>query len=173
MGTRVRKFALTAHVTCSVGWLGSVLSFLALAVAGITSSDAQVLRGVYVAMEFLAWFVILPLSLCSLVTGIVQALGTTWGLFRHYWVLAKLALNLVATAILLLYMENVTHLADLAERGLLSSDVLHGLRVQAVIHAGGALLLLLAATTLSIYKPRGLTRYGWRKQQELRTAVNA
>jgi hypothetical protein len=121
-------------------------------------------------MEFIAWYVIVPLSIASLLTGLVQALGTTWGLFRHYWVLAKLALNLVSTIILLLYMENVTHRADVAGQGALASGALHGLRVQAVIHSGAALILLLAATTLSVYKPSGLTRYGWRKQQELRAA---
>ncbi len=30
----VRKFALTAHITFSVGWLGAVAGFLALAIAG-------------------------------------------------------------------------------------------------------------------------------------------
>lgn len=170
MAPRVRKFALTVHVTCSVGWMGSVVAFLALAIAGIASGDAQLVRGVYLAMEFIAWFVILPLSVASLLTGLVQALGTNWGLFRHYWVLAKLALNLVSTLVLLLYMENVARLADVAGQGTLASGELHGLRVQAVLHSGAALLLLLAATTLSVYKPRGLTRYGWRKQHDLRAA---
>ena len=32
------KAALTAHVTVSVGWLGAVEAFLALAVAGLTSA---------------------------------------------------------------------------------------------------------------------------------------
>jgi hypothetical protein len=170
LAPRVRKFALTVHVTCSVGWLGSVVAFLALSIAGIASGDAQLVRGVYPVMELTAWFVIVPLSVASLLTGLVQALGTSWGLFRHYWVLAKLALNLVSTGVLLLYMENVTHLADVAGEGTLASGDLHGLRVQAVLHSAAALILLLAATTLSVYKPRGLTRYGWRKQQELRAA---
>ena len=31
--------------------------------------------------------------------------------------------------------------------------------------------VLLVAVTLSVYKPRGMTRYGWRKQQEQRTRL--
>ena len=31
----LRKFALTTHVTSSVGWLGAVGAFLALAIAGV------------------------------------------------------------------------------------------------------------------------------------------
>jgi len=46
----LRKFALTAHVTSSVGWLGAVAGFLALAVAGLTNHDGQLVRGLYLAM---------------------------------------------------------------------------------------------------------------------------
>src|ERR687891_609408 len=93
MAPRFRKFALIAHVTSSVGSLGSVAVFLALAVSGLTSQDAQMVRAAYVAMELSAWYVIVPLVLASLLTGLVQSLGTTWGLFRHFWVLAKLLLT--------------------------------------------------------------------------------
>jgi hypothetical protein len=84
MTPRPRKFALTAHVACSVGWLGADVGFLALAVAGLTSQDAQLVRAAYLAMELTTWFVIVPLAFASLLTGLVQALGTKWGLFRHY-----------------------------------------------------------------------------------------
>ena len=170
MPAGVRKLALTAHLTASVGWLGSVTVFLALAVGGLASADRQLVSAMYLTMEYTAWFVIAPLSLASLFTGLLQALGTPWGLFRHYWVLAKLGLNLFATGILVLYLGSVSYLADRATETGFASGAHRALRVQAVVHAGAALLLLLAATGLSVYKPRGRTRYGWRKQQELRTA---
>ena len=75
---RLRKFVLTVHVTSSVGWLGAVAVFLALSVVGLTSRDAQVVRGVYLAMESAGWAVLVPLSLASLLTGLVQSLGTKW-----------------------------------------------------------------------------------------------
>ncbi len=99
----VRKFELTAHVTSSVGWLGAVVVFMALGVVGLTSQDAQTVRGSYLVMEPITWFVLVPLTLASLLTGLVQSMGTTWGLFRHYWVLFKLLMNIVAAAVLLLY----------------------------------------------------------------------
>jgi hypothetical protein len=167
----LRKLALTAHVTSSVGWLGAVAGFLALAVAGLASEDAQTVRAAYLAMEATGWFVLVPLSLASLLTGIVQSLGTTWGLFRHYWILAKLLINVFATIVLLLFMQTLSSLAGVAGETTLSSDDLDGLRDPSpVLHAGAALLLLLAATTLAVYKPRGMTRYGQRKQHEMRTA---
>jgi hypothetical protein len=89
MAPNLRKLMLTAHVTSSVGWLGAVTSFLALAIVGVTTQDAQIMRAAYLGMELTAWCVIVPLSFASPLSGIVQSLGTTWGLFQHYWVLIK------------------------------------------------------------------------------------
>lgn len=164
MGPSLRKFALTAHVTSSVGWLGAVAAFLVVAVAGLTSQDLQVVRAAYLAMELVGWCIIVPLSFASLVTGLVQALGTTWGLFRHWWVVIKFVLTILATAVLLLHMRPVGHLADVVAQATLERGELRGLRIQLVADAGAAIIVLLIATTLSIYKPRGVTRYGRRKQ---------
>src|SRR4029453_12691139 len=100
---RLRKLALTAHVTASVGWLGAVIAFLALSIAGLTSPDPQTVQGAYLVMELTGWVVLVPLSLGSLATGLVCSLGSTWGLFRHDWVLFKLVINVVAIIVLLLY----------------------------------------------------------------------
>ena len=163
----LRKFALTAHVTSSVGWLGAVVVFLALAVVGLTSQDAQTVRAAYLVMEPAAWLVLVPLALASLLTGIVQSLGTTWGLFRHYWVLFKLLINVFATIVLLMYTQTLSYLAGIAAQTTLPSADLGVLRTPSVVlHAGAALLLLLVATVLAVYKPRGMTRYGRRKQHE-------
>jgi hypothetical protein len=167
----LRKLVFTAHVTSSVGWLGAVAGFLALAVVGVASQDAQLVRAAYLAMEPIGWFVLVPLAFGSLLTGIVQSLGTTWGLFRHYWVLFKLLINVFATVVLLLYMQTLDYFADRAADPASSAGDLGVLRSPSpVIHAGAALLLLLVATTLAVYKPRGLTRYGYRKLQEQRPA---
>src|SRR5919106_5163489 len=114
MSPAVRKFALTAHVTASVGWIGAVLAFLALAIVGITHQDRQTVRGVYLVMEPAAWLVLVPLAFASLLTGVIQGLGTTWGLFRHYWVVFKLLLTVFATLVLLIYMETFRVMASIA-----------------------------------------------------------
>jgi hypothetical protein len=156
---------LTAHITSSVGWLGAVVAYLALAVAALTSQDAQTVRAAWIAMELTGWFVIVPLALASVLIGVVNALGTPWGLFRHYWVLAKFLLTILATIILLLHMPTVSYFAGVAAET--DSVSLGGLRSE-LIHAGGGLLLLLVATVLSVYKPRGMTPYGRCKQHEQR-----
>ena len=84
MTPRLRKFALLAHVTFSVGWLGSVAGYLALAMTGLTSRDDSPARCAYLSMELIGWTVIVPFSLAALLSGLVQSLGTDWGLLRHY-----------------------------------------------------------------------------------------
>lgn len=119
-------------------------------------------------MESVGLFVLVPFSLASLLTGLAQSLGTRWGLFRNYWVLAKLLINLVASLILLMYTQTLASLAELAST---SADLEMLRSPSPVLHAVGGLALLLAAAVLSVYKPRGMTRYGWRKQQEQRQAA--
>src|SRR5712691_1052930 len=166
MPTRVRKFALTAHVTFSVGWLGAVLVFLALSVVGLTSPDAHTVRGAYLVMEPAAWFVLVPLAFASLLTGIIQALGTTWGLFRHYWVLFKLLIAVFVTIVLLIYMETFRFMAGVAADR--SADLAVVRNASPLLHAALALVALLVAAVLAVYKPRGMTRCGWRKEHEQR-----
>ena len=169
MTPRLRKLALTVHVSSSVGWLGAVRAFLGLAVVGLTSHDAQTVRGAYLAMGPAAWYVLVPLAFASLLTGLFQSLGTTWGLFRHYWVLFKLVINVFATLVLLMYMKTFRFMADVAADP--SADLGVVRNASPALHAGAALLLLLVATTLAVYKPRGVTRYGRRKQHEQRTPL--
>jgi hypothetical protein len=154
----LRKFALTAHITVSVGWLGAVVAYLAVAIACLVSQDAQVVRSGYATMELTGWFVLVPLGLAALLTGLAQSLGTEWGLFRHYWVLVKFVLTVGAVTILLLHMPAVGRRSgELGE----------------VVHAGGGLLVLLATTTLSVFKPWGRTGYGRRGQRQRRIGVAA
>jgi hypothetical protein len=157
----LRKFALTAHITSAVGWLGAVVAFLALGVVGLTSEDARTVRGVYLAMEPTAWFVLVPLALASLLTGLVQALGTAWGLFRHYWVLFKLLITLFATIVLLTYMETFSVMADTAADP--NAELAAVRSASPALHAALALLALLVAAVLAVYKPRGMTAYGRRR----------
>jgi len=168
MTPSLRKFALTAHVTSSVGLLGSIAAFLALAIAGLTSQDTQIIRAAYLAMDLTARFVIVPLAFASLLTGFVQSLGTPWGLFRHYWVVAKLLLTTFATIVLLAKMELISYAAHLAAETIFSRADLRTAGMQLAVHAAGGLLVLFVPAILSVYKPRGLTPYGRSEQHAQR-----
>ncbi|MEH1058032.1 DUF2269 domain-containing protein [Micromonospora sp. CPCC 206171] len=159
-----RRAALTVHVTTSVGWLGAVAVFLVLAVAALRSTDPAVIRAGYVAMDLTARLVIVPLALAALTSGLVSSLGTAWGLLRHWWVLIKFGLIVVATAVLLLQLGSIGALADAALGSPLAGGRWWEARMSPVVHAAGGLLVLLTTTVLGIYKPRGVTRYGRRRQ---------
>jgi hypothetical protein len=163
---------ITAHVTFSVGWLGAVAAFLALSIAGLTSRDADVVRGAYLSMDLISRFVVIPMCFAALATGLLQALGTPWGLFRYYWILVKFGLAIFATIALLVHQfvamaEAAKRVSGAAVETLFSAD-LAPLKTELVRAPSLAILLLLVVTTLGVYKPWGLTRYGRRKQQERR-----
>jgi hypothetical protein len=167
MTPRVRRFAFLAHVTFSVGWLGSVVAYLALAVRGLNGKDAVLARSAYLSMELIGWAVIVPLSLATLLSGLVQSLGTEWGLFRHYWITAKFLMASGGSIILLVHMRAVGQMSGFARITSLSEGDFGDLRISLVVHAVGGFLLLVTATVLSIYKPWGMTPYGRRKERSV------
>jgi hypothetical protein len=169
----LRKFALTAHVTSSIGWFGAVAAFLALSIAGMISQNVQLVRAAYLAMDLTTWFVIVPFAFVSLLSGVVSSLGTRWGLFRYYWVLVKLVITILVTIILLIHTRPIDLLAGVATTTAVFSAYPHGAQLQMVIASGGALVVLIVLTALSVYKPRGMTQYGWRKQRKDVAAVDA
>jgi uncharacterized membrane protein len=156
----LRKAVLTTHVVTSVGWLGAVVAYLALDVTAATSRDVELVRTAYGAMELVVVRAIVPLALTAVVVGVVNALGTSWGLLRHWWVVMKLLLTLVATTVLLLKVPTVRVLAEAARSGADPRQL-----PSTLAHSIGGLVVLVVVTLLSTYKPRGLTRYGWRRQQ--------
>jgi hypothetical protein len=169
MTSRLRKAAFLAHVTFSIGWLGSVVAYLALAVSGLSSKDTTLARSAYVSMELIGWSVIVPFSLATLLSGLVQSLGTEWGLFRHYWITVKFLLSAVGSVILLFHMRVLGQMSGVARTPTLSMGDFGDIRTQLVVHAVGGLLLLVAATVLSVYRPWGMTPYGRRQHQDKST----
>jgi len=116
-------------------------------------------------MELIAWYVIVPLALASLLSGLVMSLGTKWGLSRHYWVLISLLLTIIATVVLLVETQTISYFATIAADPATSSHDLQSLG-STLIHSVGGTVVLLVILVLNVYKPRGMTRYGWRKQEE-------
>lgn len=164
----IRKALLAVHLAVSVGWIGAVLAYLSLGVAASRSTDPQTVRGAWIAMEIMGWYVLVPLAISSVVTGVLLSLGSRWGLFRHYWVVVSFLLTVVAAVVLVLHLPSVSSTAARA-RGA-SDEILFTLGGD-LFHAALALVLLLAVQALNVYKPQGVTPYGWRKQRETHRAT--
>jgi hypothetical protein len=160
MTQQLRKFLLTTHVVTSVGWFGAAAAYAALVGSALAADDVQAVREAAVTIRPIMWLAIVPLALASLVTGVIQSLATSWGLVRHYWVIFKLCLTVFATAVLFGNSRTVNALAEAAASGSADATALRG----QLVHASLGMSLLLLTTVLGIYKPRGLTRYGWSKQ---------
>jgi hypothetical protein len=168
MSPGLRKFALAVHLTLSVGWVGAVAAYLALDISAATGREAQALRAAYLAMDTIARSVIVPLAVATILTGLVVSLGTTWGLFRHYWVLISFLLTVAATAVLLSETRVISYFGDIAAHPGTSAEDLRALG-NTLGHSIGGTVVLLVVLVLNVYKPRGMTRYGQRKERERRT----
>jgi hypothetical protein len=160
-----RKLLLATHIVVSVGWIGAVQAYLILVIAAMTSWSDQLLPATWVALRLIGWYVIVPLALAALITGFAISLSTSWGLFRHYWVLISLHLTVVAIAILLWHLSSVVTPLGIISVDAANADVRDVLRPALrgeLLHAGLGLVVLLGIAILNVYKPRGLTPYGRR-----------
>jgi hypothetical protein len=122
-------------------------------------------RASYLAMDLINWFVIVPFALASLFSGIVSAIGTKWGLLRHYWVLLKLLVTIACVTILLVHVQPIGVLAGAAEEMAVLGADFRAAQVMMVVASIAALPVLLFLTALSVYKLRGVTPYGERDQR--------
>jgi hypothetical protein len=147
----------------SLGWAGAVCAFLVLAVSGL-SSVTPTLSDVYVAMDAIARFVVLPLCGLSLASGLALSSLSPWGLLQHYWTLVKLGVTTFSAVVLLIHMQPISDMAHRAEGGASAANF-RGAQVQLVVASIGALLLLGMVSALGVFKPKGLTRRGWRLRQ--------
>ncbi len=167
----LRRAALIVHLATAVGWIGAVAAFLALALIGLSTPDGQLVRGVYIAMAAVAWWVIVPACGLAVGSGLVQALGSPWGLTRHYWIVFKLLLTFVATVALAVHMQPTGQLAGAAGAGPIAPDAMVATRRQLVIAPAAAIVLLLVNLGLGVVKPAGVTPWSARSSRPARGAA--
>ena len=67
------------------------------------------------------------------------------------------------TLVLLIYTQPIDLLAGAAAKPAVLSANLYKTQLEMVGTSGGTLVVLLVLTVLSVYKPRGMTRYGQKK----------
>ena len=153
LSPRLRDAVLAAHVIVSVGWLGVVAAALALASAAAVADDPSVARALYLGLAEILDILVMPppasFSLAALLTGLVLSLGTKWRLFRHYWIVAKLALTVAVILSGILLVDAWVQQAVAGGPGAGSA------RTRLIVASASHALMLGAATVLSVYKPRG------------------
>ncbi|MFI0424431.1 hypothetical protein [Spongiactinospora sp. 9N601] len=162
---RVRRPVLLLHVVSSVGWLGLNLGVPALAIIGMTTGDPEVQHAVYRVLGLLGDLYLIPLSLTAFTTGVLLSLMTSWGLLRHYWVIAKFALTLIAVVLiptsLLPGLHAAAEAVASAPPGTFAAVPRGGVGQVGAGFVSTAMYLTCAV--LSIYKPWGRTAFGRRR----------
>jgi hypothetical protein len=151
LAPRWRKLLLTTHIGASVGLLGTDATVLLLAVTGAQGRDPQ---AVYPAAQLIGALLLVPAALLSLTTGVLLGWLTPWGLFRHWWVTAKLALTTAGAVLSLVVLTPA--LGDLADAA--GGPIPATQRWELVRDSGAASVVLLVTLVLSVYKPFGRVR---------------
>lgn len=154
MRPRIRKTVLVIHIVVSVALIGEVWGLVALNTAAALTKDLELAHAAYRLMPTLVFAGGIPLSLTALITGITLGLTSHWGLFRYYWVAIKLIL-LVAVICVGMFLFDPEGMAAATEGAVQPAATRQWSQVAAL---GTQIVMLLIATTLSVFKPRGKLR---------------
>lgn len=92
VGKRVRQWLVFVHVAVSVGWMGAGAANVVLAGVAL-GADPATAAAAYRFVDVVDWWLVIPLAFAALVSGVVVALVSPWGLTRYWWVLVKLVLT--------------------------------------------------------------------------------
>ncbi len=163
---RPRKALVAAHIIAACCWVGIAVTISAMAVVAMTTRDIHTSRVTYELMAVFDLTLLPWANFATFLTGLAVALTTSWGLFRYYWVAAKLAIAVgilfVAFGFLHDALEHAAaRAAQLSETGGSPAELGASAAV-AFWGFGGSTLSLVAAVLLSLYKPGGKTRRGRR-----------
>jgi hypothetical protein len=145
---RAHKAALTAHVLSSVGWFGIAVTVAFAAITAGVTGDGELAHALYRTIE-VAPLLSIPLGLVAVATGTLLGLGTKWGLVRHWWVVAKIAISAAV-------IVTDAFVVGSAARDVAAGGAANGLYGPVIAHV----VVLAAATVLSVFKPRGRTPFG-------------
>ncbi|MFE0423492.1 DUF2269 domain-containing protein [Streptomyces sp. NPDC058953] len=165
LSRRVRRTFLVIHIAASAGWLGLTLGLLALAITAVTTdpvpagpaAPGDTIEAAVRSMRIFTQWLVLPLALLTLGSGLVLALGTPWGLARHRWVLTKFLLTTATViATVLALRPGIDDAAGSVAAGAVPppGDLLGGPIVSFCAY--------LFMTIVSVLKPWGPTRRGRR-----------
>jgi hypothetical protein len=142
-----RRLLLTVHLVFAVGLIGAALVQIGLGVAGMRGAAPET---IYPAAHLVDAWIVGPLAVVALVTGVVQAILTQRGLFRYWWVTIKLTITAVAAVVAIFVLE--PRLADAAVAAQAGAVFTTGDRLPLAVAPSAA------AALLGVYQPGGRLR---------------
>ena len=140
-----RRWLLSAHILCTIAWLGPAFCYLTLAILAATTMDPGLEQAAYAVMALLDQHLVLGAAIGTLVTGVLLSVMTNWGLTRWYWIIVK------AIATPLAIMLETFALGSLLEEAM-AGGVPHARLIGAFV---GHTATMSALVVLSVLKPWG------------------
>ncbi len=168
------KLLLAAHIAVSGAWLGAAAVKMILAIAAATGATHPGSSAFLTAIEFLT-STDATLAILTALSGVLLSLGTKWGLIQHYWIVVKIALSVtvVLTAAVLtdgfLAGMNTALASQAASDGNLLK-IASTATILLISLCAIDMLMIAAATFISIYKPWGKTPFNSPKPVTIKNA---
>lgn len=147
-GSRPGRLLLTGHIIVTVALIGAAFVLVGLGVSGLRGADP---RTIFPAAHMVDAWVVAPLAILALTTGITQAFLTGRGLTNYWWVVIKLATTALATVAVVFVLE--PRLAGSAEAALAGQSYAPGEFLPLVVASSVAVVLLVTNVILGMYKP--------------------
>ncbi|HEY3366364.1 MAG TPA: DUF2269 family protein [Symbiobacteriaceae bacterium] len=155
-----RKWLLSAHILFTTGVLGYMICALVLGLLAANAKDVSAFGAAYAMMKSLDLLLHRTAGIAMIVTGVLLAALTHWGLFRSPWIIVKEVVTLGAIAVGVIWVNPALDKVI----AIVSAEGLNALHNPAYVAArtvllGGILLQLVALSLLviiSVFKPWGL-----------------
>ena len=144
---------LVLHIVAAVGLVGADLVLVALGLSGVSGADP---RTVYPAAYLVETWLVAPLAVITLATGIVQATRGGWGLVRYWWTAIKLATTAAFT--LLVVAVIVPRLAATAAAATAGQAFTIAARLPLAVVPAVAVAGIVLNVGLAVYKPAAQIR---------------
>lgn len=150
-----RRPLLIVHVVSAVSLIGTDLVLVALGISGVNGADP---RTVYPAAYLLEVWVIAPLAVVALGTGLLQVALSGWSKVRYWWVAIKLTTTALFTVLIVVVL--IPRLATTADAALAGEPFTRAERLPLALVPLVAVGVLVLNVALGIYQPNRRIKQG-------------
>ncbi len=152
-----QKLLKVFHLITASLWLSSVIALALLPIISSPTATGDEIYMYNLTYHFIDMFILTPAALVTLITGLIYSLFTTWGFFRHGWIVYKWIVSLLIIITGTFYFgPMVTELLEIADTkriaALQDQYYMQGHTVglyAAIVNTS----LLVVAVIVSVYKP--------------------
>ncbi|MBW1709380.1 MAG: hypothetical protein JRG97_06475 [Deltaproteobacteria bacterium] len=87
-GAKGQRWVKSFHVFFACVWIGAAVCLILISFF-LQATDGKELYGIDRSLKFIDDFIIIPGAIGSFLTGLIYAIFTNWGFFKHNWIIVK------------------------------------------------------------------------------------